>query len=71
MKRFALALAFFLCLCATAKAQTAVVTRNVNLRPEPSAEEPPIRLLTPPTQLQLLSRRRCRSGHGGVAGCSK
>ena len=27
--------------------QTATVTRNVNLRPDPSAEYPPIRLLTP------------------------
>ncbi len=28
-------------------AQTASVTRNVNLRPDPSSEYPPIRLLTP------------------------
>jgi Bacterial SH3 domain len=36
------------------RAQRAEVTRNVNLRPDPSADNPPIRLLTPSEQLQLL-----------------
>jgi hypothetical protein len=35
-------------------AQTAVVTRNVNLRPDPSTNGTPIDKLTPPTELQLL-----------------
>lgn len=35
-------------------AQTAEVTRNVNLRPDPSTDNPPIRLLTPPEQVELL-----------------
>lgn len=34
--------------------QSAVVTRNVNLRPDPSTNETPIDKLTPPTQLQLV-----------------
>jgi hypothetical protein len=34
--------------------QTAVVTRNVNLRPDPSTNGSPIDKLTPPAQLQLL-----------------
>jgi len=34
--------------------QTAVVRRNVNLRPDPSTNGAPIDKLTPPTQLQLL-----------------
>ena len=39
----------------TAFAQTAVVTRNVHLRPDSSTEKPSIRLLTAPTQLHLLN----------------
>lgn len=35
-------------------AQQAKVTRNVNLRADPSTDNPPIRLLTPPEQVQLL-----------------
>ena len=35
-------------------AQQAEVTRNVNLRPDPSSNNPPIRLLMPPEQVQLL-----------------
>ncbi|MFZ0869011.1 MAG: SH3 domain-containing protein [Candidatus Sulfotelmatobacter sp.] len=35
-------------------AQTAVVTRTVNLRPDPSTAQTPIAKLTPQTQLQLL-----------------
>ena len=35
-------------------AQTAVVTRTVNLRPDPSTTQTPIAKLTPQTQLQLL-----------------
>ena len=35
-------------------AQQAEVTRNVNLRADPSADNPPIRLLMPPEQVQLL-----------------
>lgn len=48
----------FLCLlilCAAAGlAQTAEVSHNVNLRPDPSTANPPIRLLLPPEQVQLL-----------------
>src|SRR5438105_219347 len=43
-----LVLAFvMLSFSAAAFAQTVTVTRNVNLRPDPSAEYDPIRLLTP------------------------
>jgi hypothetical protein len=35
-------------------AQTAEVTRNVNLRADPSTDNPPIRLLTPPEVVTLL-----------------
>src|ERR1700739_2130990 len=35
-------------------AQTAIVTRTVNLRPDPSTTQTPIAKLTPQTQLQLL-----------------
>ena len=34
--------------------QTAEVTHNINLRSDPSTANPPIRLLTPPEQVQLL-----------------
>jgi hypothetical protein len=34
--------------------QTAEVTHNVNLRSDPSTTNPPIRLLTPPEQVELL-----------------
>ncbi len=35
--------------------QTATVTRNVNLRPEPSTSQPSMMLLTPATNLQLIA----------------
>src|SRR5580693_8682779 len=38
-------------------AQTAIVTRTVNLRPEPSTTQAPIAKLTSQTQLQLLETR--------------
>jgi uncharacterized protein YgiM (DUF1202 family) len=47
----ALALAF---VCSTASAQTAVVTRNVNLRTDPSSAATIIRLLEPPDELTIL-----------------
>lgn len=37
-----------------AVAQEAVVTRNVNLRQDPSTAQPPIRLLVPPDTVELL-----------------
>ena len=37
---------------------TATVKRNVNLRSDPSSNNPPIRLLTPPEELRLLSLQR-------------
>ncbi len=44
-----------LILCAGASpGQTAQVTHNVNLRTDPSTANPPIRLLTPPEQVELL-----------------
>lgn len=36
------------------RAQTAVVQRNVNLRIDPSIDQPPITLLMPPAKLKLL-----------------
>jgi uncharacterized protein YraI len=38
----------FLLYAAASLGQTAEVTRNVNLRADPSTNNPPIRLLTPP-----------------------
>jgi hypothetical protein len=42
-------------LCALAAAQTAVVTRNVNLRPDASTNDDPIETLKPGAQLTLLN----------------
>jgi hypothetical protein len=44
-------------------AQTAVVTRNVNLRSDPSANNPPIAKLVAGTQVQLLDPRLLHHGH--------
>jgi hypothetical protein len=41
-----------------ALAQEAVVTRNVNLRRDPSTSQPPIRLLIPPDTVELLEPDR-------------
>ena len=41
-------------LAATARAQTVVVRRNVNLRRDPSTDQPPIQLLTPDSRLSLI-----------------
>ncbi len=41
-------------LCVIAAAQTAVVTRNVNLRPDASSDNDPIETLKPGAQLTLL-----------------
>ena len=43
-----------ICAAPVVAAQTATVTRNVNLRPDSSSDQAPIRLLKPPTKLQLL-----------------
>jgi hypothetical protein len=37
------------------EAQTAIVRRNANLRPSPSTNQAPIRLLTPPEELRVLN----------------
>jgi uncharacterized protein YraI len=52
-RRSVLWLAVLLC-AAVSLAQTAEVTHNVNLRSEPSTNNPSIRLLTPPEQVDLL-----------------
>ncbi len=39
-------------------AQSAVVQRNVNLRADPSTDNPPLALLTPPTVLSLLKNTK-------------
>ena len=41
--------------------QTAVVTRNVNLRPDPSTSGTPVDKSTPPTQLQHIETRATNS----------
>jgi hypothetical protein len=46
--------AIFLLWSGLGVAQTVEVTRNVNLRADPSTDNPPIRLLTPPEQVKLL-----------------
>lgn len=53
MKRFlgSLVLGF---VCLVAAAQTASVTRNVNLRPDASTDNDPIEKLVPPTSVRLL-----------------
>ena len=48
-------LLFFLTICWNlAFAQTAIVKRNVNLRPDPSIDNDPVELLKPPATLTLL-----------------
>lgn len=54
MKRLIGFLAGLLLWAALANAQTAIVTRNVNLRPDPSTQNAPLAKLTPGTQLELL-----------------
>ena len=54
MTRFLCSLVLSL-LCALAAAQTAVVTRNVNLRPDASTNDDPIETLKPGAQLTLLN----------------
>ena len=44
----------FLLFAGISLSQTAEVTHNVNLRADSSTSHPPIRLLTPPEQVQLL-----------------
>ena len=54
MRRILRTLVFVLsCVCLSAS-QTAVVTRNVNLRPDPSTSATPLAKLSPQTPLQLL-----------------
>jgi uncharacterized protein YgiM (DUF1202 family) len=54
MKRLFKTLLSLLLFLGMSAAQTAVVTRNVNLRPDPSTDNDPIQKLDPDTQLQLL-----------------
>lgn len=54
MKRFLRILALALLVAGLAAAQTATVTRNVNLRPGPSTDNAPIEKLKPPSQVQLV-----------------
>jgi uncharacterized protein YraI len=57
VRRFRIASAFLSLLIlwtGVALGQTAEVTHNVNLRADPSTANPPIRLLSPPVQVQLL-----------------
>jgi uncharacterized protein YraI len=54
MKRLFSLLLFLPLSLVLATAQTAVVTRNVNLRPDPSTNNSPIQKLTPGTQILLL-----------------
>ena len=53
MKRLLCIVILFL-LVGLARSQTATVTRNVNLRPDPSTDNDPITKLTPPAQVQLI-----------------
>ena len=54
MKRLLRTLLLLLLSAGLAAAQTALVKRNVNLRPDPSTDNDPIEKLTPGTQIQLL-----------------
>src|SRR5712691_10776032 len=58
MKRLLNLFGLLLLALGLATAQTAVVTRNVNLRPDPSTNNTPIEKLTPDTQIQLLEPDR-------------
>src|SRR5216684_901364 len=51
---FALLLVLISFPASLALAQEAVVTRNVNLRRDPSTNHPPIRLLVPPDTVELV-----------------
>jgi uncharacterized protein YgiM (DUF1202 family) len=58
MKKFAATLVV-LCVfvgVGSSVAQTATVTRNVNLRPDPSTDNDPIEKLKPPVQVQLVEQ---------------
>lgn len=54
MRRLIRSLLFVVICLGLASAQTAVVTRNVNLRPDASTDNDPIEKLTPGAQVQLL-----------------
>jgi len=54
MKRFLRLFLLVMLLAAAASAQTAVVKRNVNLRPDPSTANEPVATLTPGTQVRLI-----------------
>jgi hypothetical protein len=54
MRRLQRTLGFLLLCSCLGLSQTAVVTRNVNLRPDPSTNGTPLAKLTPQAQLQLL-----------------
>lgn len=54
MRRILRTSAFVLFCACLATSQTAVVTRNVNLRPDPSTNGTPLAKLAPKTQIQLL-----------------
>jgi hypothetical protein len=55
MKRFLRSLLLAFLWIGLAAAQTAVVTRNVNLRPDASTDNTPIEKLRPPAQVQLIA----------------
>jgi len=54
MKRLAALGIWFLLSVSAVLSQTAVVTRNVKLRPDPSTDQDPIVKLVPPAQVELL-----------------
>ncbi|HAK57034.1 MAG TPA: hypothetical protein DCP38_16370 [Acidobacteria bacterium] len=54
MRRILRLIVVVLFVASVANAQTATVTRNVNVRPDASSALEPIRLLTPPTTLDLI-----------------
>ena len=54
MKRIAALCLWFLLSASAVFSQTAVVIRNVNLRPDPSTNQNPILKLVPPAQVELL-----------------
>lgn len=53
--RLVITVLVLVCWSTIASAQTATVTRNVNLRSDPSTSQPPLQLLTPNEPLTLLS----------------
>lgn len=50
---------------------TGIVKRNVNLRPDPSSNNPPIRLLRPPEEIRVLTPQRVNRYYNVITGADE